>query len=80
MKAGGGILSLEEKFQGGTGVNLTPPPASIVSPPALAAARRHIASVAEALGIDGFARIDAFLHADTGEVGEAGQGAEETGG
>ncbi|CAN1276850.1 D-alanine--D-alanine ligase [Linum perenne] len=30
VKEGGDILSLEEKFQGGTGINLTPPPPSIV--------------------------------------------------
>jgi hypothetical protein len=30
VKESGHVLSLEEKFQGGTGVNLTPPPAQIV--------------------------------------------------
>jgi hypothetical protein len=30
--ASGEILSLEEKFQGGTGVNITPLPPSIISP------------------------------------------------
>ncbi|GBG84262.1 hypothetical protein CBR_g38233 [Chara braunii] len=30
VRESGDILSLEEKFQGGTGINLTPPPASIV--------------------------------------------------
>ena len=27
----GTVLSLEEKFQGGTGINITPPPDEIVS-------------------------------------------------
>jgi D-alanine-D-alanine ligase-like ATP-grasp enzyme len=31
VKEDGDILSLEEKFQGGTGINLTPPPTSIIS-------------------------------------------------
>lgn len=62
------VLSLEEKFQGGTGVNLTPPPPSIVRKEALAEAKRRVALVAASLGLDGFARIDAFLHADTGEI------------
>nr|GEX44387.1 ATP-grasp fold [Tanacetum cinerariifolium] len=30
VKESGDILSLEEKFQGGTGINLTPPPLSIM--------------------------------------------------
>ncbi len=39
----GDILSLEEKFQGGTGVNLTPPPPEIVAPDALSRAKERIA-------------------------------------
>ena len=31
----GEVLSVEEKFQGGTGVNLTPPPKEIVKPKAV---------------------------------------------
>lgn len=54
--------------QGGTGVNLTPPPPSLVPPAALAAARRRLALAAEALGVEGFARLDAFVHVDSGEV------------
>eukprot|EP00899_Mesostigma_viride_P028420 jgi/Mesvir1/8763/Mv02681-RA.1 len=68
VRESGDVLSLEEKFQGGTGVNLTPPPSQFISPSALAGARQRIALVAETLGIDGFARIDSFVHADTGEV------------
>lgn len=68
VKETGDVLSLEEKFQGGTGINLTPPPANIVSPEALEGGKRRIELVAQALGIEGFARIDAFLHADSGEI------------
>lgn len=69
--ANAGVLSLEEKFMGGTGVNITPPPGpplGRVRPEAVAAARRRIEAVARALGIDGYARIDAFLHADSGDL------------
>lgn len=68
VKAAGDILTLEEKFQGGTGVNLTPPPPSLVPPATVALAQRRLARAAEVLGIRGFARLDAFLDADSGEV------------
>ncbi|KAG0564611.1 hypothetical protein KC19_8G125200 [Ceratodon purpureus] len=68
VKETGGILTLEEKFQGGTGVNLTPPPSSLIKEEAIAACRKRIEIVANTLGLEGFARIDAFVHADTGEV------------
>eukprot|EP00249_Psilotum_nudum_P012294 c23702_g1_i1 orf=265-3186(+) len=68
VKERGDILSLEEKFQGGTGVNLTPPPPSIVREAAVNACRQRIQLVASALELEGFARIDAFLHAETGEI------------
>lgn len=66
-----GVLSLEEKFMGGTGVNITPPPVPPLGrfePEAIEIARRRIEAVAETLGIEGYARIDAFVHTETGEV------------
>ncbi len=66
--AEGSVLSLEEKFQGGTGVNITPPPASHVSPSAIRNAKSRIEKVALALGIRGYARIDAFMQVKTGEL------------
>jgi D-alanine--D-alanine ligase len=66
--AEGVVLSLEEKFQGGTGVNITPPPPELVPPGVLALARQRIERAARALGIEGYARLDAFLHRATGEV------------
>jgi D-alanine-D-alanine ligase-like ATP-grasp enzyme len=66
-----GILSLEEKFMGGTGVNITPPPApplGKVRPEAVRMAKERIARVANALGMAGYGRIDAFMHRETGEV------------
>ncbi|KAK6943406.1 D-alanine--D-alanine ligase, C-terminal [Dillenia turbinata] len=68
VKESGDILSLEEKFQGGTGINLTPPPSSIISYEALERCKRHIELIANTLQLEGFSRIDAFVNVDTGEV------------
>ena len=64
----GNILSLEEKFQGGTGVNITPPPTPYVKPSAVKKAKERIEMVAKKLGVRGYARIDAFMHRKTGEL------------
>ena len=66
--ASGDILSLEDKFQCGTGINLTPIPSTIVSPDILSAAKNRIERAANFLQVEGLARIDAFLHVDTGDV------------
>lgn len=66
--AGGNVLSLEEKFQGGTGVNITPPPAPFVKPKAIKNARMRMEKVANTLGVENYARIDAFMHTSTGEL------------
>ncbi|MEJ0063066.1 MAG: hypothetical protein WDO70_07665 [Alphaproteobacteria bacterium] len=66
--AEGQILSLEEKFQGGTGINLTPPPESIMSAAQVELIREKIELTAEALGIGGYARIDIFFNTRTGMV------------
>jgi D-alanine--D-alanine ligase len=63
-----GVLSVEEKFQGGTGVNITPPPGPWVSPIATARAMRNVESVARALGLEGYARIDAFMDCQKGDL------------
>ena len=64
----GNILTLEEKFQGGTGINITPPPSPFVKPSAVKKAKQRMEIVAKALGIRGYARIDAFMHTKTGEL------------
>jgi D-alanine-D-alanine ligase-like ATP-grasp enzyme len=64
----GNILTLEEKFQGGTGVNITPPPAPYVKPGSIKKAKERMEKVARVLGIKGYARIDAFMHVKTGEL------------
>ncbi|CAL0328327.1 unnamed protein product [Lupinus luteus] len=68
VKETGDILSLEEKFQGGTGINLTPPPLSIMSVKALEICKQNIELIANTLQLEGFSRIDAFVNVDSGEV------------
>lgn len=68
VKESGDILSLEEKFQGGTGINLTPPPATIISEDALQRCKQRIELIPNSLGLEGFSRIDAFVNAYSGEV------------
>ncbi len=63
--AHGSVLSLEEKFQGGTGVNLTPPPESIISVKQANLIKTQIEQAAKALGIQGYARIDIFFNVVT---------------
>lgn len=62
------VLSVEEKFQGGTGINITPPPASIVSDKTLKKAKKILKTLAEKLKIKGYCRIDAFLNIKTGRL------------
>ena len=66
--AQGNVLSLEEKFQGGTGVNITPPPQPYVKKSAIEKSKQRMEKVAKALGLSGYARIDAFMHTKTGEL------------
>ncbi len=66
--AAGEVLSLEEKFQGGTGINITPPPEPWVAEAAWKSAQRKIEFVAQKLGINGFARIDAFMEVQKGDL------------
>jgi D-alanine-D-alanine ligase-like ATP-grasp enzyme len=62
------ILSVEEKFQGGTGVNITPPPKEIISIKNLKKVKDLIEKVATEVGIKGYARIDIFAHVKTGNI------------
>lgn len=59
------ILSLEEKFQGGTGVNITPPPEEIMRAEDTARVQKAVERAARALGISNYARIDIFYNTDT---------------
>lgn len=62
------ILSVEEKFQGGTGVNITPPPKEIISAKNLRKIKDSIEKVADTVGIRGYARIDVFVQVVTGNI------------
>lgn len=62
------VLSLEEKFQGGTGVNLTPPPESIFSAKQIILIKEKIEKTAKALGIEGYSRIDIFFNVRTDQT------------
>lgn len=66
--AEGDMLSLEEKFQGGTGINITPPPESILTAQQCTHLRTALAQVAKALGIDNYARIDLFYNRITDDI------------
>ncbi len=66
--AQGNVLSLEEKFQGGTGINITPPPQPYVSPLAVERTKQRVELVAKALNLEGYSRIDCFMHRKTGAI------------
>jgi D-alanine-D-alanine ligase-like ATP-grasp enzyme len=66
--ASGGVLSLEEKFQGGTGVNLTPPPSELISAEQTQLIRERVALAAEALEIRNYSRLDIFFNRLTSEL------------
>lgn len=64
----GEVLTLEEKFQGGTGINITPPPEKYVKKDIVEKVKRRAQIVAKILGLEGYGRIDAFLNIYTGEL------------
>lgn len=64
----GEVLTIEEKFQGGTGINITPPPSSIMKPKVLKKVKKLIEEVAERIGIRGYSRIDAFANVQSGDL------------
>lgn len=63
--AEGNVLSLEEKFQGGTGINLTPPPESIIPSAIRLQIKKSIEKIANGLNIQNYARIDIFFNIKT---------------
>jgi len=64
----GEVLTVEEKFQGGTGVNITPPPEKIMKPEVLQKVKKSIEEVAKKIGIRGYSRIDAFVNIKNGNL------------
>ncbi|MBA2367400.1 MAG: hypothetical protein H0V82_00060 [Candidatus Protochlamydia sp.] len=63
--AAGAVLGLEEKFQGGTGINLTPPPPGIMSSEIIEVIKKLIEKAAKGLNIENYARIDVFFNIHT---------------
>lgn len=66
--AEGNVLSLEEKFQGGTGINLTPPPREIMSDAQIRTVRSKIEKASQALDIEGYSRLDIFFNTETDQT------------
>lgn len=66
--AEGEVLTVEEKFQGGTGVNITPPPEKIIESRVLNKIKRRIEKLSTALDIKGYARIDTFVDVKSGDL------------
>ncbi|PCH55711.1 MAG: hypothetical protein COC15_04065 [Legionellales bacterium] len=66
--AAGTILSLEEKFQGGTGINITPPPEYIITATACNSIKQSIEKIAATLNINNYARIDLFYNVITDKI------------
>lgn len=63
--AEGEVLSVEEKFQGGTGVNITPPLEEIIPTQGRQLIKTYIEKAAKALNIHNYARIDVFFNIHT---------------
>ncbi len=66
--AEGEVLTVEEKFQGGTGVNITPPPVSVMKTKTLKKVKNFIEEIARKIGIQGYSRIDAFVNIISGDL------------
>ncbi len=62
------VLSLEEKFQGGTGINFTPPPEHIVKPGLAQKIKRNMEIAAKECGVKDYCRIDIFANNETNEI------------
>lgn len=63
--AEGEVLSVEEKFQGGTGVNITPPMDSIIPEQGLFLIKSYSEKIARALNIQNYCRLDLFFNVNT---------------
>ena len=62
------ILTIEEKFQGGTGVNITPPPESIINKDLLKLIKENIEKAAKVMGLKNYARLDIFVNNKTNKI------------
>ncbi len=62
------ILTIEEKFQGGTGINLTPPPREIISLQQVMLIKNNIELIANDFKIKDYARMDIFFNKITNKL------------
>lgn len=62
------VLSVEEKFQGGTGVNLTPPPENIINIDQVKQIKSCIEKISRAFGIKNYARLDIFFNTEMNKL------------
>ncbi|MDR0197082.1 MAG: hypothetical protein LBI36_02535 [Oscillospiraceae bacterium] len=62
------VLGVEEKFQGGSGINLTPPPEHIIGAEFVKLIKKNTELVAKACGVGGYCRIDIFANNKTREI------------
>ena len=62
------VLSVEEKFQGGTGINITPPPTDIFPEDFTKKIQSIIETIAKSLAIKSYARIDLFANLNTEKI------------
>jgi D-alanine-D-alanine ligase-like ATP-grasp enzyme len=62
------VLSVEEKFQGGTGVNITPPTEELINKNLLEKIQRDIEIVAAKIGIKNYCRVDLFANNITNKI------------
>ena len=56
------VLSVEEKFQGGTGVNITPPPESMINKSFLRKIKENLEFISKKIGVKDYCRIDIFAN------------------
>ena len=66
--ASGSILTLEEKFQSGTGINFTPVTDNIIDVDARRYIQDKILKIKNVLGVSNYARIDIFYNVDSKEI------------
>jgi D-alanine--D-alanine ligase len=62
------ILTIEEKFQGGTGINITPPPADMISDEFISVIKASVEKASRALALENYARIDIFVNQRRGKI------------
>ena len=62
------VLTVEEKFQGGTGINITPPPSDILDAQLLNFVKENMELISEKIGIKDYCRIDIFVNTISSEI------------